>query len=141
MKKTGDLGASLKKFIQEKKVLRVGFIDEATYPDGTPVAQVAFWDEYGTENSPPRPFFRETIKENQAEWVKSVGNLAKNGDTDKALGLLGEQITGQIVQAITTFDDPPNAESTIKKKGFNAPLRDTMKMARSVGYEVSEDES
>ena len=141
MKKTGDLAGALKKYAQPKKVLRVGFVEEATYPDGTPVAQVAFWNEYGTETAPSRPFFRKTIRDNQSGWVNRIGGLVKSNNADKALALLGEHISGQIVQTITTFAEPPNATSTIKKKGFDAPLRDTMQMARSVGYEVSDDES
>ena len=41
----------------------VGFMEGATYPEGTPVAAVAFWNEYGvpSHNQPPRPFFRQMI--------------------------------------------------------------------------------
>ena len=42
--------------------LRVGFLEGATYPDGTPVALVAWWNEFGTEDEfPPRPSFRNMI--------------------------------------------------------------------------------
>jgi hypothetical protein len=47
----------------------VGFMEGATYPDGTPVAAVAFWNEFGkgvqSEEGNyfqmPRPFFRNMI--------------------------------------------------------------------------------
>ena len=45
----------------------VGFFSTATYPDGTPVAAVAAWNEFGTQRGgrphiPERPFFRRAIK-------------------------------------------------------------------------------
>ena len=37
----------------------VGFMSGATYPDGTSVAQVAFWNEFGHGGRlpPPPPFY------------------------------------------------------------------------------------
>lgn len=147
MKKTGSLKAALEKLGNSKKVLRVGFLETATYAnsegEALPVAQVAYWNEYGTENIPPRPFFRKTIAENSSEWGKQVGQLLKanNYDADAALNKMGEHIKGQLTESILSYEDPPNAPSTIRKKGFNAPLRDTGTMARSIDYEVTDDES
>ena len=42
----------------------VGFMEGATYPDGTPVAAVAFWNEYGGPGRQPRPFFRLSACQN-----------------------------------------------------------------------------
>ncbi len=159
MKKTGSLKAALEKLSGKAKVVRVGFLEEATYPnvDGEPlpVAQVAYWNEYGTTGEidvegggffhhiPPRPFFRKTIAEHSSEWGKQAAQLLKsnNYDVDITLNKLGEHIKGQITEAILTYEDPPNAPSTIKKKGFNAPLRDTGTMSKLISYEVGDDES
>lgn len=146
MKKTGCLKTALAKYGQGKnKVVRVGFFETAKYAntkgEGLPVAQVAAWNEYGTENIPPRPFFRTTIRENKDKWIKAVPHLAKQHGTEKALQLIGEHIKGQLTETITTWTEPPNAPATVKKKGFDAPLRDTMTMTRSIGVEVSDDES
>ena len=140
MKKSGSLEKALKKQAQKGgKIVRVGFIDDATYTDGTPVALVAFWNEYGTEKIPPRPFFRHTISENKAKWSSNLAKLAKIYPTDKALALMGEIIQGDFVQSINIWSEPPNAPYTVEKKGFNAPLRDTMVMARSISYEVDDE--
>ena len=142
MKKTGEgLAKALQRLQQENVVLRVGIIESATYPDGESVAQVAFWNEYGTATTPPRPFFRQTIRDNKAGWSLSVQNLLKSHDAEMALNLLGQHIQGQLVQTINGWAAPPNAAATVAKKGFNAPLRDTMQMARTINYEVGSDES
>lgn len=147
MKKTGSLKAALEKLSGKAKVVRVGFLEEATYPnadgESLPVAQVAYWNEYGTEDIPPRPFFRKTIAENSPDWGKQAAQLLKsnNYDVDITLNKLGEHIKGQVTEAILTYEDPPNAPSTIKKKGFNAPLRDTGTMSKLISYEVGDDES
>lgn len=132
-----DLGSIAKKL--EGKKLRVGFFAGATEADGTPVAQVALWNEYGTATSPPRAFMRNTIKEKSKGWGKSAAELLKGNDSGVALGLMGDGIAGQVKETIENFTDPPNAESTVKRKGFNSPLRDTLTMRDSVDSEVVDD--
>ena len=101
MKKTGEgLAKALQRLQQENVVLRVGIIESATYPDGESVAQVAFNNEYGTATAPPRPFFRQTIRNNKAGWSLSVQNLLKSHDAETALNLLGQHMKGQLVQTI-----------------------------------------
>ena len=43
--------------------VRIGFLENATYPDGKPVAMIAAIQEFGApaRNIPPRPFFRQMI--------------------------------------------------------------------------------
>lgn len=141
MKKVGSLANALKKYSEMNASVRVGVLENATYPDGTPVAMVAFWNEYGTKTSPVRAFFRTTVSEQRKNWVLSVKNLMKlHDDPKKVMGLMGEHMKGQIVQSINTWTDPPNAPYTIKKKGFDAPLRETGQLSRSISSEVGSDE-
>lgn len=142
MKKVGSLASALRKYSDMNASVRVGVLESATYPDGTPVAMVAFWNEYGTKTSPVRAFFRTTVSDQKKNWVLSVQNLMKmHDDPKKVMGLMGEHMRGQIVQSINTWTDPPNAPYTVRMKGFNAPLRDTMQMARSISFEVGGNES
>lgn len=139
VKRVGSLSAALAKYKDMNATLRVGVLENATYPDGTPVAMVAFWNEYGTRTIPVRAFFRTTISENKKNWVLSVQNLAKqHSDGKKILGLMGEHIKGQIVNSINTWSDPPNAPYTVKQKGFDKPLVWTGQMMRSISWEVGE---
>lgn len=118
----------------------VGFMSGATYPDGTPVAAVAFWNEYGSPASsrPPRPFFRQMIAAESPTWPRKMAALAKatNYDGDKVLGMMGEDIKGALQQSINDFETPELAESTIAAKGFDKPLDHTSHMLNSVAYEV-----
>lgn len=118
--------------------VRVGFLEGSTYPDGTPTAAVAFWNEFGTTDIPPRPFFRTTISNMSGAWGKRLGDAAVHFDYDgeKVLNLMGQTMAEDVQSSITGWTDPANAESTIASKGFNAPLRDTNHMHDSVDYEV-----
>ena len=141
MKKVGSLANALKKYSEMNASVRVGVLENATYPDGTPVAMVAFWNEYGTKTSPVRAFFRTTVSDQKKNWVLSVQNLMKmHDDPKKVMGLIGEHMRGQIVQSINTWTDPPNAPYTVAMKGFQKPLVDTGQLMRSISFEVNGDE-
>lgn len=130
------------------KQLKVGFIDGATYPDGTPVAMVAATNEYGNpaNNQPPRPFFRNAIYDHETEWSEDIARgLGKGLELEHVLSVVGEKITGDIVQSISTLMDPPLSAATIasrKSKGNEStkPLVDTKVMIRDVHYEVGDIE-
>lgn len=136
----------LAKRLNKKGVLRVGFLEDATYPDGTSVASVAAFNEYGrTVKSKdgdyfqmPRPFFRDMIRAKSGKWPTVLGELIaiNDGDTEKALKLMGEGIRGQLQKAIQTYNGPPLAQSTIDRKGFDKQLVDTSVMVNSVDYQV-----
>ena len=120
----------------------VGFMEGATYPDGTPVAAVAFWNEFGHAGpfpAPPRPFFRNMIAAESPGWPKKMAALAKatDYDGDKVLALMGEDIKGALQQSINDFQTPGLAPSTIEEKGFAKPLIDTSHMLNSIAYEVT----
>lgn len=119
----------------------VGFMEGATYPDGTPVAAVAYWNEYGvpTRNQPPRPFFRQMIAKESPTWPTKMAKLAKATDynSEQVLGMMGEDIKGALQQSIAEFTTPALAQSTIDAKGFDKPLIDTSHMLNSVDYTVA----
>jgi hypothetical protein len=120
--------------------LRVGFLAGSTYPDGTPVAMVAAIQEYGAPAAgiPPRPFFRNMIREKSPNWGESLGAVAVERDYDMVttLAYMGQGIHGQLQAAIREFDSVPLAASTVARKGFDKQLIDTAVMQNSVGYEV-----
>jgi hypothetical protein len=119
----------------------VGFMAGATYPDGTPVAAVAFWNEYGdpAHNRPPRPFFRQMIAKESPTWAPKMAKLAKvyKYDGPAVLALMGEDIKGALQQSINDLTTPELADSTIAAKGFAKPLIDSSHMLNSVDIEVT----
>ena len=119
--------------------VKVGFFSTARYQDGTPVAAVAAWNEFGTETIPERPFFRNAL----AESERGVSNiLAKGIDTKKMVvderlaGRVGEYVQGKIRDSITALKEPPNAPETVRRKGSSDPLMDTGTLRNSVAWEV-----
>lgn len=141
VKRVGSLSAALSKYKDMNASVRVGVLENATYPDGTPVAMVAFWNEYGTRTSPVRAFFRTTVSEQKKNWVLSVQNLMKmHNDPKRVMGLIGVHMQEQIVQSINIWSDPPNSAYTIAKKGSSKPLIETGLMMRSIKSEVGEGE-
>lgn len=118
--------------------LRVGFLEGATYPDGTTVAMVAAAQNFGTRRIPKRPFFTNMVADKQDGWAPALLACLKASDNDpiKALSLMGEGIEGQLKQSILDTNSPPLAPATIARKGFEKPLVDTSHMLNSTGWEV-----
>lgn len=142
-------GEKLKAKLEElaKKVstpgtLRVGFLGNATYPDGTSVALVATINEYGapSRGQPPRPYFRRMIAAKSPGWGKSLENLLKSTDydTEQSLKLMGTGIKQQLQASIRELVSPPLAASTVAAKKFDKPLINTGHMLNSVDFEVKE---
>ena len=142
IKKTGSLDQALNRLVSSKaQHAQVGVIDGSKYPDGTSVASVAFWNEYGTRIAPPRPFFRDTIKQEKSNWSALATKAIRAGYTvEHMLGLVGAQMQTSIQLSIMTWTTPPNAAYTVAKKGFNAPLRSTMLLHDSIKFEVVDGE-
>lgn len=134
--------AGIAKKIQDTGELRVGFLEGATYSDGTQVAEVAAKNEYGAKGVPMRPYFRTMIKNKKANWAVSIGQVLANNnyDIDKTWQLMGEGIRGQLQQSIRDWTTPPNSQETIDRKGFNKPLIDSGHMLNSVDYNYGKKE-
>jgi hypothetical protein len=110
---------------------------QAKHPRGLSVAQVAFWNEFGTSTSKPRPFFRLMIRQHSGEWGKKLARYLKGAqfDAEVALNKLGMLIAGQLQESIQSWP-ADNAPLTVAVKGFNHGLVDSMTMARAVDFEV-----
>ncbi len=136
--------AEMAEKLGEGKVLRVGFLENATYPDGQQVAMVAAANEFGNpaNNQPPRPFFRNMIADNKDNWPDDIGRIAQatGFDGEQTLGLIGEHIKAQLQQSIRELMEPPLSPLTIEKKGFDKPLIDTGHMLNSVDYDIRDGE-
>ncbi|UMM08426.1 hypothetical protein MKW11_14755 [Gluconobacter frateurii] len=120
----------------------IGFLEGASpEKNGTPVAMVAYYNEFGTEHTPARPFMRQAIAKNQDQWPKllAASLKASGGDIEKALDMTAERIATQIQQEIRTLQSPPLRPLTVKAKGFDKPLIDTKNMLDSVAHEVVSD--
>jgi hypothetical protein len=126
--------------VKRPATLRVGFLEGATYPNGTPVAMIAAVQEFGAPSRgiPPRPFFRRMIAAKEGEWGPAIAALMiEHGyDMPKVMDLAGQGIEGQLRESISSLTDPPLAESTIKQKGHDKPLVESGHLLNSVDHDV-----
>ncbi|MBV1833074.1 HK97-gp10 family putative phage morphogenesis protein [Novacetimonas pomaceti] len=134
--------------ISQAATLDVGWDDRAKYPDGTFVADVARYQEFGTRTIPARPFVRPAVMRYQEEWRSYFQSQLEgtNQPLDVILERLGLVIAGDIQKSIVAVTTPPLAPSTLRqrlKRGYSnlatasKPLVDTGLMLRSVRSKVT----
>ena len=143
-------GRKLKAFLRKarsaqtrSKSVAVGFFSTAKYPDGTPVAAVAAWNEFGTEQGiPERPFLRNSVgdAEDVIMPVLKEGIDPKDMALDRiTAGKVGEAMKSRIQREITQLREPPNAPSTLARKAPKTnPLIDEGIMRAATSYEVED---
>ncbi|MFA1738015.1 hypothetical protein ACDX69_10615 [Lysinibacillus fusiformis] len=97
--------------------------------------------ERGSIVIPERSFLRSTFDEKNDEWVKFMKKqipklLDGQMNARTICERLGAKMVGDIQKKLTQLDDPPNAPSTIAKKGSSNPLIDTGGLRMRVTYKV-----
>lgn len=122
----------------------IGFPATVTYADGKSVAMVATVNEFGL-GVPERPFMRRTVQMilNDPAFMKLFTSLIDPTPSDRfrlqpwawfRLGLYGQAM---MQKSITDLKSPPNAPSTIARKGSSDPLIDTGHMRQSVSWRIT----
>lgn len=120
--------------------VKAGYFEGKAYPNGFEIAKNAIVQEYGTLDEggfiPPRPFLTNAMK-NERKWENILNaELDKGRNLSQALARVGEEMRRDINKSIDSNIPPPNAQSTIDKKGSSHPLIDDGVMKRSTSYEV-----
>ena len=96
--------------------VRIGFMEDATYPDGTHVASVAAINNFGAPAAgiPARPFFTDMIVAKSAGWAPRFAESLKATDysAKMALGRLGLVIDSQLRRSIVEYSAVPNSPVT-----------------------------
>lgn len=106
------------------------------------LADVAFFNEYGTEKIPPRSFIRSTFDQKKDSWNSLMEKLVdkilfEKMEVRTALELLAETIKGDIKEKIIEWSqNDHNAPATIAHKGFDSPLIATRQLLNAVDWEV-----
>jgi hypothetical protein len=87
---------------------------------------------------PARPFFRSMIADESPYWPNDIRLAIKECDYDakQALGEIGMRIQQDLQTSIEEYTIPPNAPSTIARKGFNDPLVETAHMLQTANFQV-----
>lgn len=123
--------------VSKAGTLRVGFLEGATYPDGTSVPMVAAIQEFGAPKAgiPPRPFFRTMIAEKADTWADALGRnlVAQDYDTHKALEAVGMGIEGQLQESIIKIVAPALSPVTLMLRKMRSEDQALIVTGKTVG--------
>lgn len=126
----------------DKQRVKVGLQAGDTAPDGTSLAEIGAFNEYGTSTIPARPFLRAAYEQYQRQLQQFKARLInliyeRKIDTGKGLAILGEKHQQQVQAKIGDGPWVENAPSTIAQKGSSKPLIDTGRLRQSIRYLVT----
>lgn len=132
------LDAVLQKLKLQFGTVDVGFFKGThTYPNGKDVTTVARDNDQGTKRIPDRPFMIPAGNKAANKTINiTVNSIAGGMDESQALSKAAIMFKNTIQREITNLKEPPNAESTILKKGSSNPLIDTGDMRKSVKWKL-----
>ena len=121
-----------------------GRLNTPHYENGESIIDVAIKNNYGM-GVPQRDFMTPSSK----KWMKFFSEsldivrrdmLDNKLDSDKFLKAMGQKGSDIISKEIIALDTPPNAPSTIAKKGSSNPLVDTGAMSRSTTWQIRRED-
>ena len=108
-------------------------------------ATIAAVNNFGSADGhiPARPFLEPAITKGAPQYQRLAeimipkvlsGSMAMT----TVLEQMGNLAEGHVKQEITDLDTPPNAQSTIDRKGSSSPLIDTGALRQSIRYVIDE---
>lgn len=117
----------------------IGIHDSKREPNGASLADVARWNHWGTSTIPSRPFLLMALSGDRPDVQRAVKAVAKGVmqgrlTTDQALNLLGIWGVKEVQRVIQLGVEPPNAPSTVQRKGSSTPLIDKGQLRQAISY-------
>jgi len=120
--------------------------DAGNEPDGTPLVQIAAVQEFGSRDGriPERSYLRSTIDAKQRSYLDALAKAIDRAamapfaltTLRRDLDRLGVRAVADVQITITKLRTPPNAPSTIERKGSSNSLIDTGRLRQSIDHEV-----
>jgi hypothetical protein len=126
----------------ERYSMSVGVQSDAYDENGASIAQYAFYNEFGTDRIPARPFISTTSDQKKDSWWARFYediDFVNDKTPERAFNKLGPRASADIQRTITKLKDPPNKPGTVRKKKSSNPLIDTGAMRASIRHEVEKD--
>lgn len=122
----------------------LGGIGSQMHPNG----KITIWEigainEFGSRDghTPERSFLRSAFQDRS--WVRSITALAARrvlnlrGTAEDALNWMGGVAVHAVRQKIDSGPPPPNAPSTVQKKGFDHPLFEIGVLRSAISHQVT----
>ncbi len=130
----------LKKLKLQFGTVEVGFFyGDGKYKSGRNVSTVARYNDKGNKNKniPKREFMIPAGNKASNKVINtSIYGIAGGMEEKQVLQRAGKLFVGAIQREITELQEPPNALSTIRRKGSSNPLIDTGLMRSKVMYKL-----
>lgn len=124
-----------------KKHVTVGIHDGGLpRKDGTlNTATIGAINHFGQGRIPARPFLDNGVMSVKTIIASEASKMMRSGKTpDEILPVVGNLAVRGVVQTINNTYAPPNAPSTIAKKGSSHPLIDTGNLRQSITFKVND---
>lgn len=107
------------------------------------LAEIALYNERGTEHSPARPAVAQAFDENQDDYTEVIEDgyddiLRGRGTVRQILTELAIRVRGDIQKRMTALRKPKNADSTIEQKPGDNPLVALGTLRSGVLFEVED---
>lgn len=103
---------------------------------GSDLVMRAVANEFGTSRIPERSFLRATMDRKRDEYAQILQDAVDRGlqgeEMRAELERVGQLAVGDVRATIARGVPPPNAPSTIRRKGSSKPLIDTGRMWQSL---------
>lgn len=116
-----------------------------SYEDGLTIATIAAVNNFGSADGkiPAREFLQPAINKGAPQYrrlaeIMIPKVLAGSMTMNTLMEQMGNLAEGHVKQEITDLDTPPNAQSTIDRKGSSSPLIDTGALRQSIRYVIDE---
>lgn len=87
---------------------------------------------------PARPWLDVGVISGVKEYINALEDLQPES-IEQALEIVGIEATASVKQYMRDLQTPPNARSTVKKKGSSNPLIDTGEMLGSVDFAITSE--
>ena len=129
--KVNGMLAKLQRVPNQPISISVGIHDGVKNKKGVSLPAIAYINEFGSnkKNIPARPFMRTATDKFKRDVLRHSANPFRKLDYDNvivslkwSLQHMGVQFATLMRKEIREFSKPPNAPSTIKRKGFDDPL-------------------
>jgi len=129
--------------LKEPAAVAVGILarDASKDDGGSSVLNVGIANEFGTVRIPERSFVRAWFDENRGRAQKVLRGrfkrvVAGQLTEEQALDQFGAWAAGEMQARIAQGVPPPNAQSTIDRKGSSTPLIDEGLLRSALAFEV-----
>lgn len=134
-----ELNKALNK-LNTDKFITVGVheSDNARGGDSMTNARLGAIQHYGNDHIPARPWLDTGVASGTPNIVDTISDGLEDGlEMDQILNRVGVVAVAAVQDYMTEIDTPPNAPSTIAKKGSANPLIDTGELKQSVTYDIT----